>query len=88
MVSGDLVRAWEGAYRKYGQAAEMAARKPEADPAVAWEMASASLAVAKAWRDFTALPTLPWWVLAAVESAADAFEAQAQEWKALEDGEG
>ena len=82
MASETSVRAWEGAYRHYGRAWEWTARSPKGDPAAAREMASASWAVAAAWRQIAATTTLPWWVLAAIESAAGAFEAQARSWEA------
>jgi lysozyme family protein len=41
-------------------------------------MASASWAVAAAWRQITTATTLPWWAIAAIESAAAAFEEQAR----------
>ena len=45
-------------------------------------MASASWAVAAAWRQIATATTLPWWTVAAIESAAAAFEAQAREYEA------
>jgi hypothetical protein len=84
VVSETSVRAWEGAYRHYGRAWEWTARSPKGDPAAAREMASASWAVAAAWRQIATTTTLPWWTLAAIESAAGAFEAQARNWEARE----
>ena len=81
------VRTWEGAYRQYAQVSEMAGRMHADDPAVAWHMATASWAVASAWRDLAAVGRLPWWALAAVESAAEAFESQARHWEAKERGD-
>lgn len=69
IVSEDLIRAWEDAYRRYGSA-------------VGANVAPASRAVALAWRDIACTSRLPWWVLAAVESAAEAFEDQAEHWEA------
>lgn len=68
-VSEDLIRAWEDAYRRYGSAAGA-------------DVAPASRAVAMAWRDIACTSGLPWWMLAAVESAAEAFEEQAEQWEA------
>lgn len=68
-VSEDLIRAWEDAYRRYGSAAGA-------------NVAPASRAVALAWRDIACTSRLPWWALAAVESAAEAFEDQAEQWEA------
>jgi len=65
MASKTSVRAWEGAYRHYGRAWEWTARSPKGDPAAAREMASASWAVAAAWRHIATTTTLPWWTLAA-----------------------
>jgi hypothetical protein len=45
-------------------------------------MASASWDVATAWRDIATATALPWWSLAAVRAAADAFETQARDWHA------
>ncbi|TKG63804.1 hypothetical protein [Prauserella endophytica] len=82
MVAKKLVRAWEEAYRRYGAASDLAARTREVDAAAAQEMASASWAVAAAWRSIAGDPELSWWMLAALESAAQAFEEQAQDWQA------
>jgi hypothetical protein len=83
-VPEPYVRVWEGAYRQYGQVSEMAARMPADDPAAAWHMATASWNVAAAWREIATVGRLPWWLLAAVESAAEAFESQARDWEARE----
>ena len=50
-------------------------------------MASASWSVAAAWRQIATATTLPWWILAALESAAAAFESQACDWEAREKSE-
>ncbi len=84
MASDKSTRAWESAYRQYGRAWEWTARSGKGDPAAAREMAAASWAVAAAWRQIAAATTLPWWTLAAIESAAGAFEAQAREYEARE----
>ena len=92
---GDVMRAsekstrvWEVAYRQYGRAWETTARCGKGDPVAAREMAAASWAVAAAWRQIAAATRLPWWVLAAIESAAGAFEAQAREYETGEASEG
>jgi hypothetical protein len=85
-VPEQVVRAWEGKYRQYGQVNEMVSRMPTDDPVAAWHMATASWAVANAWREIATVSRLPWWLLAAVESAAEAFEAQARDWEARENG--
>jgi lysozyme family protein len=81
MASEQCARAWEAAYRHYGQVWELTARSPKGDPAAAREMAAASWAVAAAWRQIATATTLPWWTLAAIESAAGAFESQAMEYE-------
>ncbi|MGH3855162.1 MAG: hypothetical protein ACRDR6_17035 [Pseudonocardiaceae bacterium] len=86
MASDNSVRAWEGAYRHYGRTWEIKARARKGDPAAAREMAAASWAVAAAWRQITATSTLPWWTLAAIESAAGAFETQARDCEKNEGG--
>jgi hypothetical protein len=85
-VPEQVVRAWEGAYRQYGQVNEMVTRMSADDPVGAWHMATVSWAVANAWREIATVSRLPWWLLAAVESAAEAFEAQARDWEARESG--
>lgn len=80
MASEKSTRVWEAAYRHYGRAWEATARCGKDDPAAAREMAAASWAVAAAWRQIAAATTLPWWALAAIESAAGAFESQAREY--------
>jgi lysozyme family protein len=81
-------RIWETAYRQYGRAGEMTARCGRGDPAAAREMAAASWAVPAAWRQIAAATRLPWWVLAAIESAAGAFESQARDYETGEASEG
>jgi hypothetical protein len=58
---------WEDAYRTY-------------EDASAANIADTSRAVAMAWRALGADTTLPWWLTAAVLSAAEAFEHQADTW--------
>jgi hypothetical protein len=86
-ASDQSVRAWEAAYRRYGHAWEATARSGKGDPIAAREMAAASWAVAAAWRQIASATTLPWWALAAIESAAGAFETQAREYETREEGE-
>jgi hypothetical protein len=80
-ASEKSTRIWEAAYRQYGRAWEMTARCGKGDPAAAREMAAASWAVAAAWRQIAAATRLSWWVLAAIESAAGAFESQARDYE-------
>lgn len=74
-----LTHAWEAAYRQYGTTSTFVACTPE-EVTAARQMATASREVARRWRDIAARQTLPWWTLAALESAAEAFEAQARDW--------
>jgi hypothetical protein len=86
--SAKSTRVWEAAYRQYGRAWETTARSGKDDPAAAREMAAASWAVAAAWRQIAAVTTLPWWALAAIESAAGAFESQARQYETGDTSEG
>ncbi len=81
MATKKQVRAWEEAYRRYGVTSDRVARTQEVDTATAHDMALASREVAAAWRSIAANPDLPWWTLAALESAAQAFEEQARDWQ-------
>jgi lysozyme family protein len=69
LVNKDPIAVWEDAYRRYEEAPET-------------EVASASRAVAVAWRNLAAISELPWWLLAAVHSAAESFDFQADAWEA------
>jgi hypothetical protein len=81
MASEKCTRVWEAAHRQYGRAWETTVRCGKGDPTAAREMAAASWAVAAAWRQIAAATTLPWWTVAALESAAGAFESQAREYE-------
>lgn len=78
-VLDSAVTGWKAAYQAYGQASERSLHAPERDE-TAREMSVASWAVAAAWRRIAEVAQLPWWSLAAVETAAQAFEAQARDW--------
>ena len=80
-ASEKSMHIWEAAYRQYGRAWETTARCGKNDPTAAREMATASWAVAAAWRQIASATRLPWWALAALESAAGAFESQAREYE-------
>jgi hypothetical protein len=82
MVPEGLVRRWETAYREYGLASKMVNTTEPGDRAVARQMARASKDVADAWRLMASEPDMPWWVLAALGAAAQAFEYQARDWSA------
>jgi len=83
-----LVQRWERAYRQYGQASTRAARSAAGDRPAARAVAAASREVAAIWREVAQTPGLPWWALAALRAAADAFEAQARDWQARAEVEG
>jgi hypothetical protein len=85
VIALSLVEGWESAYRAYGQASEALGRLGEQHPGATRGMACASAAVALAWRRIAGGSQLPWWMLAAVESAAEAFEEQARDWDARHD---
>lgn len=78
------VATWEAAYRRYGQASAQSMRSADGDAGVVQQMAATSWDVAVAWRQIARGGGLPWWSLAALESAAQAFEAQAREWRTRE----
>lgn len=80
MVPAKLVGIWENSYRAYGRAVEHIARAGATDRQAAWDYAHSSWSVAAAWRQLAASSELPWWALAAVQSAAQAFEEQARTW--------
>jgi hypothetical protein len=82
MVSEFMAGRWEQAYREYGLASELVVRSEPGDRAVARGMSAASRAVALAWRDIEVIPGLPWWAVAAVHAAAEAFDTQARDWNA------
>jgi lysozyme family protein len=88
MASEKSTRAWEAAYRQYGRAWETTARIGKGDPVAARAMATTSRAVAAAWRQIATATTLPWWALAAIESAAGAFESQARDYETPETSKG
>lgn len=69
------------AYRRYGRISEQTLLPSQVNEASALQMAYASRAVALAWRQIAQASSLPWWSLAAVESAAQAFDAQARDWE-------
>jgi len=62
-----LVRNWEAVYGRYLAA--------QADRA---ETARLSVDVAAAWQAIAAIPGLDWWLVAALRTAAEAFERQAE----------
>jgi hypothetical protein len=82
MVSERLVRRWEAVYREYGLASETVSTAEPGDRAVARHMARASRDVAAVWREMTAEAGMPWWSVAALVAAAQAFEQQSKDWAA------
>ncbi|HEU5107800.1 MAG TPA: hypothetical protein VFT95_04415, partial [Micromonosporaceae bacterium] len=60
--------------------ARQAAEAQADDQNVVRLMVSTSAEVAAAWRDLLDAPDLPWWALAALSAAVEAFEAQARDW--------
>lgn len=80
MVPEDLVARWEDAYRRYVEVSVSASSSVATIRIAARAIAVASRDVAVAWRQLGLQPGLPWWVLAAVGAAAQAFEFQAHEW--------
>jgi hypothetical protein len=82
MMSERLVRSWEAVYREYGTASQRLRSAEAGDPTVARHMARASADVAAVWRDMAAESDLPWWSVAALCAAAQAFEYQSRDWSA------
>ncbi|MCT2584585.1 hypothetical protein [Actinophytocola gossypii] len=67
MTISDLVTAWEDAYQKYGEPNE--------------DFVAVTRDVANAWRALGKDNELPWWLAAAVCTAVEAFEHQAEDWE-------
>ena len=82
MVPDHLVNRWESAYSAYRTASELVNSSTPGDRDAAEHMAQASQAVATAWRDIAVESDLSWWAAAAVSTAAQAFDHQAQDWAA------
>src|SRR6184192_1060520 len=74
----ELVRAWEQAYRDYMAAWEHGSAV--LSPTNAQNTASAAQRVSRAWHELAKSRGLPWWCVAALESAAEGFEELAKEW--------
>ena len=82
MVSERLATRWEALYREYGLASEMVSNSVPGDGAVARHMARASQDLAVVWRELASEPDMPWWLVAGLGAAAQAFEHQARDWTA------
>lgn len=80
LVPAELVQRWEVAYRRYGDAVQFAAVSPSMDRGAAHAMVLASHEVASVWRAMETTRGLPWWTVAALAAAAQAFEFQAVDW--------
>ena len=78
----ELVSTWESAYREYVSASDQVTDVATVTSAAAWGMTSTSSNVDRAWHAFSAARGLPWWAVAAAESAAEAFERLSREWEA------
>lgn len=82
LMSERLVSRWEAVYREYGMASQRLASSEPGDRGVARHMARASADVAAVWREMAGEPGMPWWSIAALAAAAQAFEYQARDWSA------
>lgn len=82
MVPDYLVKRWESAYDAYRAASQLVDASAPGDTAAAEHMALASQAVATAWREMAVESNLTWWSAAALTTAAQAFDQQAQDWAA------
>lgn len=88
MVSERLVQRWEAVYREYGTASQRLSSAEPGDRTVARHMARASADVAAVWREMAGEPGMPWWSVAALCAAAQAFEYQSRDWSARAKYEG
>ncbi|MFC4853656.1 hypothetical protein [Actinophytocola glycyrrhizae] len=77
-----MVALWETAYREYGVVSDRLNASVPGDVAMAERMARASQAVAVVWREMADEPELPWWFVAGLGAAAQAFEYQSRDWSA------
>lgn len=74
VVPAELVQHWQKVYSEY-IAVDRTQRLAPDYPA---KVARSSALVAAAWRDLAATPGLAWWLVAALTTAAEAFEGQAR----------
>jgi hypothetical protein len=81
----ELVRAWETAYRDYMAAWEHGSRV--LSPGASLNTANAARRVSLAWHELAKSRGLPWWCVAALESAAEGFAELAQDWASKADGD-
>lgn len=76
---GEQVRAWELAYRDYMAAWQHGTHV--LSPVSAQNTANAARRVSRAWHELAKARGLPWWCVAALESAAEGFSDLAQDWE-------
>ncbi|MGC7095602.1 hypothetical protein ACPZ19_13110 [Amycolatopsis lurida] len=81
------IQEWEYLYREYQSASNDMARLRPPPTDVIERYARVSQEVATAWRALLPGEKQPWWIVAAVESAAQAFAEQAKRWAAVAAGE-
>ncbi len=77
MVPDALVRDWEMVYGEYIRTGNGLRSEVLEDIALMTQM---SAEIAAIWRRMAEVPGVPWWTVAALCTAADAFERQALEW--------
>src|SRR3954451_6216375 len=75
----EQVEAWEQAYRDYMAAWEHG--RAVLSPVSAANTADAARGVSRAWRELAQVRGLPWWCVAALESAAEGFADLARDWE-------
>src|SRR5690348_12121729 len=68
-VPDDLVQRWQAAYSEY-----ITADREQASAPNPVKMARLAGTVAAAWRDLAAVPGLPWCLVAALTTSAEAME--------------
>src|SRR3954454_12103229 len=75
----EQVEAWERAYRDYMAAWEHG--RAVLSPMSATNAANAARRVSRAWHELAQARGLPWWCVAALESAAEGFADLARDWE-------
>jgi hypothetical protein len=82
----DLVAAWEDAYRSYTSAWQLVQLNGFASDEDAEHTAGTAYAVAETWQELAKWRGLPWWTVAALESAAEGFRDVSEDWRNLAGG--
>src|SRR5947208_15484199 len=82
----ERVEAWEQAYRDYMTAWEHG--RAVLSPVSATNTSNAARRVSRAWHELAQTRGLPWWCVAALESAAEGFAELARDWASRADGDG